>query len=435
MPYRIILGRSKDEREELGTKGAVFIGKQYVTMGKTTSMANEVYLDVAKPHVILISGKRGSGKSYTMSVIAEGVAEMPEEVKNNLSCLFFDTMGIFWSMKYPNYRQRELLDEWGIEPKDFSDRIIVFVPKGVFEEMKEKGVPVDEPFSLRVSDLDGMDWCSTFDLSINGPLGVLILRVIDRLRKKGKPFDISDIVSEIESDERADKDTKEAAIARFKMAEGWGIFDKEGTTTKELLRRGKVSVLDVSYYSHASKGFSIRALVIALLARKILKERMTARKIEELASIQRGWSYFKVDYKEKKQEQIPLVWIFIDEAHEFLPRTGETIATGPLIQIIREGRQPGISLVLATQQPGKIHTDVMTQCDLIISHRVTSSMDVKALSDIMQSYMPYSLTRYLDELPKLRGAAITLDDKQERVYPIQIRPKYTWHGGEEPSAI
>ncbi|HDD04993.1 MAG TPA: ATP-binding protein [Candidatus Aenigmarchaeota archaeon] len=435
MPHRIVLGRSKDEREELGIKGAVFIGKQYVTMGKTTSMANEVYLDVAKPHVILVSGKRGSGKSYTMSVIAEGVAEMPEEVKNNLSCLFFDTMGIFWSMKYPNYRQRELLDEWGIEPKDFSDRITVFVPKGAFEEMKEKGIPVDEPFSLRVSDLDGMDWCSTFGLSLNEPLGVLILRVIDRLRKKGEPFDITDVVDEIEGDERAGKDTKEAAIARFRMAEGWGIFDKEGTSTKELLRRGKVSVLDISCYSHVSKGFSIRALAVALLAREILRERMTARKIEELASIQRGWSYFKVNYKERKQEQIPLVWIFIDEAHEFLPRTGETIATGPLIQLIREGRQPGISLVLATQQPGKIHTDVMTQCDLIISHRVTSSIDVKALSDIMQSYMPYSLVKYLDALPKSRGAAIALDDKQERVYPIQIRPKYTWHGGEEPSAI
>ena len=51
--------------------------------------------------------------------------------------------------------------------------------------------------------------------------------------------------------------------------------------------------------------------------------------------------------------------------NQFLPNQGETQATGPLVTILREGRQPGISLVLASQQPGKIHTDVMTQADTI----------------------------------------------------------------------
>ena len=50
-----------------------------------------------------------------------------------------------------------------------------------------------------------------------------------------------------------------------------------------------------------------------------------------------------------------------------------------LTQLLREGRQPGISLVLATQQPGQIHKDVMTQSDIVISHRVTSATDLEAL--------------------------------------------------------
>ena len=79
-----------------------------------------------------------------------------------------------------------------------------------------------------------------------------------------------------------------------------------------------------------------------------------------------------------------MVWLVIDEAHEFLPREGETASSKPLIIILREGRQPGISLILATQQPGKIHTDVMTQSDIVLAHRVTSKPDVDALNHIMQ---------------------------------------------------
>jgi len=55
--------------------------------------------------------------------------------------------------------------------------------------------------------------------------------------------------------------------------------------------------------------------------------------------------------------------------------------------LLREGRQPGISMVMATQQPGKIHTDAMTQSDIVISHRVTSQQDLEALNSIMQSYL------------------------------------------------
>ena len=103
--------------------------------------------------------------------------------------------------------------------------------------------------------------------------------------------------------------------------------------------------------------------------------------------------------------------------------------------MIREGRQPGISLVVATQQPGKMHTDVLTQCDLVIAHRVTSRMDIDALNTIMQTFMGQDLARYIDELPRVKGCAIVLDQNQERVYQVQMRPKFTWHGGETPTAI
>ena len=157
------------------------------------------------------------------------------------------------------------------------------------------------------------------------------------------------------------------------------------------------------------------------------------RRIEEKEEIEKGFVYF--ERAELRKKKIPMVWIFLDEAHEFLPREGETLATGSLLQLVREGRQPGISMVFATQQPGKIHTDVLTQSDMVISHRITSKIDIEALNTIMQTYMATTLGKALDQLPRLRGVALILDENQERVYSVQMRPRFSWHGGETPTAI
>lgn len=428
MVYEIVLGRNEKDLKKFGTKGAVDIGKQYIEMGKTISLSNKILLDVTRPHIVMIAGKRGSGKSYTMGVICEAIATMPKEVRENLSCLLIDTMGIFWTMKEANYREERLLRKWEMEPKGF-DNIRVFVPHGMFEDHRVKGIPVDEPFSLTVSDLSGTEWNMAFNITPTESMGIGIERTITKLRAAMEKYDVDDIIKQIEQDPKIDTQTKNALTNRFETVKSWGLFQKEGTTIIDLLKPGYVNIIDVSVYSHLTGAFSIRDLVIGLLTKRLLEERMIARKLEEMQDIQRSWAV------ERKEKRVPLIWLLIDECHQFLPRQGKTLATGPLVQCIREGRQPGISMILATQQPGKLHTDVLTQSDLILSHRVTSKLDVEALNSIMQTYLPYALQKYLDMLPKMPGAAIVLDDNQERVYPIQIKPRRTWHGGETPTAM
>jgi len=77
----------------------------------------------------------------------------------------------------------------------------------------------------------------------------------------------------------------------------------------------------------------------------------------------------------------------------------------------------------------------MTQSDIVLSHRVTSEPDITALNHIMQTYLVESINRYMNDLPDLKGSAILLDDNSERIYPIRVRPRFTWHGGEAPTAI
>jgi hypothetical protein len=62
MPYEIITGRDDSDKKRFGKKGLVYLGKGYVKMGQYTSLSNLLYMDVARSHVVLIAGKRGSGK-------------------------------------------------------------------------------------------------------------------------------------------------------------------------------------------------------------------------------------------------------------------------------------------------------------------------------------------------------------------------------------
>ncbi len=365
--------------------------------------------------------------SYSQSVISEGIVELPEEIRKNLSVILLDTMGVFWTMKYENKKDEDLLEEWGLEGKKMD--IDIYIPKGYFNELKEKGLPVDYPFAIQPKMLSVVDWCNTFDVNVNSNEGVLISRVINKLQGN---YGLSDIIYEIEEDDKSEPNIKNIVIGLFQAAMTWGLFDVEAIDLEKISSKGRISVVDLSCYSSVAGNWSIKALVVGLISKKILTDRIISRKKEELDMIEKGFSYF---YKSEMESEMPMVWMFIDESHEFLPKDKKTAASDALIALLREGRQPGISLVLATQQPGKIHDDVITQADIVICHRLTAKQDIDALNEMMQSYMEKGLTEEINNLPKEKGAAVILDDTSERIYPIKVRPKLSWHGGEAPSAV
>jgi len=391
-----------------------------------------------KAHVVFVCGKRGSGKSYCLGVIAEGIATVEEKYRDKLSVLMLDTMGIYWTMKYPNHQDESLLKEWGMEGKAIPN-VRIFTPQGYFKQYKEKGIPTDFPFAMNPAELAPEDWNLTFDLNANDPLAVFIERIILTLKKDKEEFDIPDILEAMEKDEREDVKTKNAAINRFKAVQEWGIFSKEATPMRNLAKAGTVNVLDLSAYAVMPGGWKIKHLVMGIVCEKLFIERMIVRKGEEFSSIHSAVHYIVSEESEEeaklKENKMPIVWIMIDEAHEFLPREGKTAASNALITLLREGRQPGVALVLATQQPGKIHTDAMTQSDIILAHRLTAKVDTDALGALLQSYLRTGLDQALEDLPKVAGACLAVDDVNERMYPMRIRPRFSWHGGSAPRIV
>ncbi|AJF59654.1 MAG: hypothetical protein QT03_C0001G0146 [archaeon GW2011_AR10] len=419
-----IVGRPVADIEKFGERGTAYLGKVVMSTGERPVLGRKVLCDIATPHVMLICGKRGSGKSYDLAVLLEEFARQPFDIKQRISIIAIDTVGIFWTLKIPNKAETKELEKWDLKPDKTSVKVLV--PQGRIDFYKKKGIPIDGAFTIRTSELDITEWLSLFKLSWNDALGVLLTRVVEQVKEVlGNYYGIEDIIKAINKDEEADKITKQALTNRFKVAETWGLFEKEGTKIMEIARPGAITVIDVSAYRQAIGMEGTRDIVVGLLGKKLFEERMLYRKEEEV----------KLTKGLKKESDMPLVWLMIDEAHMFMPRDEENIALQVLLEWVRVGRQPGLSLVLATQRPEKLHPDAISQCDLFISHRMTSQADIQAVSQLRPSYMHQDFDKYYQQMPRARGYALLLDDNTEKLWLIKVRPRFSWDGGVTASAF
>jgi len=79
----IIVGRDWEDLKKYGNKGTITIGKNIVGTGAETHLASEIKVDVLRPHVIVIVGKRGSGKCVlptTKLILSSGDEKTIEEI-------------------------------------------------------------------------------------------------------------------------------------------------------------------------------------------------------------------------------------------------------------------------------------------------------------------------------------------------------------------
>ncbi|MHA1743361.1 MAG: ATP-binding protein [Candidatus Heimdallarchaeota archaeon] len=414
--YVTVVGRSRDDLKKFGAKCAGYIGKHIVGTGEDTHLTTKVYIDLLRPHAILIAGKRGSGKSFTAGVIAEEIALLPEEFRENISVVMIDTMGIFWSMKKPNEQQLKLLKEWQLEPKGI-DNLKVFVPFQQVEEFQEVGIPVDAGISILPYDFSAEEWRLAFNLPATEPAGIALEKNVNEMLEKGEQFTIDDLIAKIRDDRDTSTDVKNALENMLTVANQWGVFGTKGIDINDIVQPGQISVIDVSRL-RATEAWSVRNFLVAIIARKIYQYRLMARKEEEIAKIE----------GEEVKKKYPMVWLIIDEAHNFCG-TEPTVSQRPLLTIAKQGREPGVSLVVITQMPNKIHQDILSQCDLVFSHRLTSRDDLQALHSVYQVYMAEEIEKFINRLPRWPGSTIILDDNLEKVFTVQVRPRFSHHAG------
>ncbi len=406
-----VLGRKNGE-----TKGSLKIGRYYAL---DSSLGADVYIDVLHPHIILICGKRGYGKSYTAGVFMEEISNLEKELRENLGVIVFDTLGIFWTMSHKNRESKDKLKLWDMAPKELDIKLMV--PKKYVEEYKSNSIAACS-FSLRVSELSAHHWLQLFDVKSTEPFGIVLTRAIQKMQSISDDFSINDLLSCIKNDKRCDDNVKGVAENLLSMAESWGVFDENGVSVNDIVRRGHTTILDVSHLAD----INLKNIIISVVAEKIFEERIKERKVHEQEKM--GMIC--------KAKGIPMVWLVIDEAQLFLPNDKKILSKDVLINSwMRQGRQPGLSLIMATQRPSALEPEVLSHSDIILCHRLTTQEDIDALSKIRPTYMHGDIKESIQKIGDEKGVALLIDDNSESIHIVKIRPRLSWHGGSESMVI
>ncbi len=152
-----------------------------------------------------------------------------------------------------------------------------------------------------------------------------------------------------------DDPTTGALIWRLNSAlRGSGIFnDFENLELSELFSPGQCTVIQLNEVDQREQ-----QVIAATLLRRIYQARVDTAKQ-------------KAGPGDSTYIPFP-VFCLMEEAHNFAPASADAVSTDVLKQILSEGRKFGVSVGLISQRPGKLDSDVLSQCMTQCIMRITN---------------------------------------------------------------
>lgn len=447
------LGAGGDDGDgiHLGSLAEVVTGKQ-----------PQVWLSTAKEQVVAVVGKRGSGKSYTLGVIAEGLGvsgaggpisrqESPKAV------LLFDPLDVYWTTRFPvspsenREAQRHFTLAKSAGLSDLAFEVDAWVPGST--SARSSDPQWFQTLTLPVPHMGIEEWELLLNVSaVTDPMGQAFadgLRLVTQTGYQIGPdhtpaasdFDLEDLAGVTRSEElMADyhAETLRALRQRLTALHGTGLFSCNGTPIRDLLAPGKVTVIMLGRLAQ-----TYRSVIVAVLTRLLIYERSNAAFAEKrLALDPELLDSDRAEIEDIAQSHVPRTVVVLDEAQTFLSPTGPSLARNLFIRLVKEGRNMGLSAVLATQQPSALDQRVLSQVETFITHQLVTEADIRAVRENLKSTMPDSIqfgAQQLDFSGLLRQlsaglsviSAADVNSNARRAMVVNIRPRATVHGGIE----
>ena len=399
--YDVIIGKSDDS-------------PQYGLIGKVVSNGRIIGLDLNECNTISLFGVQGAGKSYTIGSITEMVLRQFSKI-NKLpapmaSVIFHysDSMDYapeFTSMVYPNDEAGQLAklkSEYGAEPGSIED-VVLLAPQSQVETRKAEYPDIEvHSIGFDSSELNVKDWM--FLLGAVGNDSTYIKELKQIMKACRHAMSIQNIREGVANSGHMSTSQRSLAEQKLDFA---SEYINDGNKLRQYLRPGRLIIVDLrDEFIEKDEALGLFVVMLNIFS--------SVRSVD-------GRAFNK--------------FIVFDEAHKYMSNKD---LVGSITTAIREMRHKGVSIMIASQDPMSLPTEIIELSSIVVMHRFSSPAWVKHVQKAITPLQTLTAT----EMAALGSGEAFLwankaSDKTitQRPIKISIRSRVTKHGGDTIQAV
>lgn len=397
----------------------VIIGKnsdspQFGVLGKMVSNGRVIGLDLNECNTISLFGVQGAGKSYTIGSITEMVLRQFSKV-NKLpapmaSVIFHysDSMDYapeFTSMVYPNDEAGQLAKlkaEYGAEPGSVKD-VVLLAPESQVEIRKTEYPDIEvHSIGFDSSELAVRDWM--FLLGAMGNDSTYIKELKQIMKACRHNMSLQNIRNGVAESDHMSSSQRSLAEQKLDFAEE---YITDGNKLQQYLKPGRLIIVDLrDEFIEKEEALGLFVVMLNIFS-----------------------SVMQIDGRAFNK------FIVFDEAHKYM---NNKELVGSITTAIREMRHKGVSIMIASQDPMSLPTEIIELSSIVVMHRFSSPAWVKHVQKAITPLQTLTAT----EMAALGSGEAFLwankaSDKTitQRPIKISIRPRVTKHGGDTIQAV
>lgn len=402
VPYDIMLGVTGDS-------------PQYGLLGDVSG--RRIAIDLNQTHTISLFGVQGGGKSYTLGTIAE-MALLPiphiNVLPRPLATVIFhysptmDYRPEFTSMVAPNSEAAQvkaLKETFGAEPRSLSD-VLLLAPADKLDERRKEYPDIEvRPLKFGAAELQTSHW--RFLMGAVGNQATYIRQLNRVMKSLRDDLTLEGLSQAIEASSMADH-LKGMAKMRLELA---AEYIDDSVRLKDEIRPGRLIIVDLrDEFIEKDEALGLFVVLLQLFADAKYRD---ARGAEH--------SFNKL--------------VVFDEAHKYIE--SPDLVAG-LIEVVREMRHKGTSIMVASQDPPSVPVSLIELSSQVILHKFNSPAWLKHIQKANAALG--SLTP--EKMSNLRpGEAFVWSSKAsdeaftKSAVKIRCRPRVTRHGGATKTAV
>jgi DNA phosphorothioation-dependent restriction protein DptH len=389
--------------------GATESSPQYGLLGDVGG--RKVGIDLNQTHTISLFGVQGGGKSYTLGTLVEmaclsipGINRLPHP----LAAVIFhysatqDYKPEFTSMVEANNDEsqvRVLAERYGARPQPLRD-VVLLAPrdKVALRQAEYPGLTV-VPLVFAPSELQAGHW--RFLMGAVGSHSLYMRQINALMQSLGSRISLTALREGIERSKLSEH-LRQLANARLDLAEQ---YIEEGVTLGRVVRPGRLVIVDLrSEYIEKDVALGLFVVLLQLFA----------------DAKHEGGSFNKL--------------IVFDEAHKYMEN--QQLVSG-LIEVVREMRHKGASVLVASQDPPSVPVQLIELATQVILHRFNSPAwlkHVQRANAALGGLTAEKMAQVGRGEAYIWSSVSTEGSFSAGAVKVRCRPRVTRHGGETRTA-